>query len=342
MEIVERLPQDLPAAILVVIRTRTESDSLLPEILGRASTLPAAFAVNGEPLRPGRIYVAPPDFHLLVSGWHVRLNRGPRENGFRPAVDPLFRSAARHHGAGVMGVILSGALDDGSYGLKVLKESGGVAVVQDPGEATFPSMPANAIRVVDVDQVAPAGEIADLIVTWAATPTSGERVMARKNEPESQNAAESTNVQEMEEEFGSPSGLTCPECGGALWEIQDGELIRYRCHVGHQLSIEGLDAEQQNAVENALWSAIRVLEEHADLRNRMARRAEAGGMQTVSEAFSRSARDSEQQAHTIRELLFSRAEPSPIPLAEFEAAKSVKLSTNGRGRKTARRKAAVR
>ena len=156
--------------------------------------------------------------------------------------------------------------------------------------------------------------------------------MARTKEPEPQDSAEETDVKEMEQEFGPPSGLTCPDCGGALWEIQDGKLMRYRCHVGHQFSIEGLDAEQQNAVESALWSAVRVLEEHADLRKRMARRAEAGGMKAVREAFAKSAHDSQTQAHTIRELLFGRTEPSPLPLAELEAAKRAKRSPNGRGR----------
>jgi two-component system chemotaxis response regulator CheB len=219
-----------------------------------------------------------------------------------------------------MGVILSGALDDGTYGLKVLKDSGGMAVVQDPNEAIFSSMPANAIRFVDVDYVLPAAQIAELIIRSSAVRAEGEGVraegkgaMARKKEIEPQNVAEETDVQETEREFGPPSGLTCPDCGGALREIQEARLTRYRCHVGHQFTQEGLDAGEQDKVEEALWSAIRVLEEHADLRRRMARRAELTGMNRVREAFAKSARDSQQQALTIRELLFGRSAPSPIP-----------------------------
>ena len=165
--------------------------------------------------------------------------------------------------------------------------------------------------------------------------------MARQKEPEPQNPTEETDVEEMEETFGPPSGLTCPDCGGALWEITNGELTRYRCHVGHQYTTEGLDAEQQDAVENALWSAVRVLEEHAELRNRMASRAQEAGMEAVSSGFSESAVDSQQQAHTIRELLFSRALPEsqPAPKARSAAKRpnGRGASGNGKGRKPRRR-----
>jgi two-component system, chemotaxis family, protein-glutamate methylesterase/glutaminase len=356
LQIISRLPNSLSVPILIVVHTRTEGDSVLPQILGRVSRVPVCFATDRAAITPGHIYIAPPDFHLLVTPLGIRLNRGPRENGFRPAIDPLFRSAARVYRSGTMGIILSGALDDGSYGLKVLKDSGGVAVVQDPDEAPFPSMPANAIRVVDVDHVMPAAQIPAVITKLSELSPKKESSMARKiqpttdgprrggtgREPEPQNVADETEVQDMQETFGPPSGLTCPDCGGALWEIHDGALARYRCHVGHQFSIEGLDGEQQDAVESALWSAVRVLEEHADLRHRMARRAEASGMQTVSEAFTKSARDSHRQAHTIRGLLFGRDEPSPMPFAEIESARAAKRSASveevgGNGRSTALR-----
>jgi two-component system, chemotaxis family, protein-glutamate methylesterase/glutaminase len=342
LSIVERLPASLDVPILIVVHTRSEGDSVLPQILGRVSALPVCFANHLAEIKPGHVYIAPPDFHMLVTPLGIRLNRGPRENGFRPAIDPLFRAAARVYRSSVMGIILSGALDDGTYGLKVLKDSGGIAVVQEPADASFPSMPANAIRVVDVDHVLPASQIAALIAGLSENFIKGEPAMARKHrpttqsprrgdpgeEPEPQDVSDETEVQDMQKEFGPPSGQTCPDCGGALWEIQDGALARYRCHVGHQFSIEGLDAEQQDAVESALWSAVRVLEEHADLRHRMARRAEDGGMSAVSEAFTKSARESHQQAHTIRGLLFGRAEPSPMPLVEIENARAAKR-TNG-------------
>ena len=328
LQIIERLPNSLSVPILIVVHTRAEGDSLLPQVLGRVSRFPVCFATDRAEIKPGHIYVAPPDFHMLVTPLGIRLTRGPRENGFRPAIDPLFRSAARVYRSGVMGVILSGALDDGAYGLKVLKDSGGIAVVQDPDDAPFPSMPANAIRAVNVDYVLPASQMSSLIASLSEISIKGEPRMAPQQEPEPQDVSDETEVEDMQEKFGPPSGLTCPECGGALWEINDGALARYRCHVGHQYSIDGLDAEQHAEVEGALWSAVRMLEEHADLRHRMARRAEAGGLPSVGEAFTKSARDSHRQAHTIRELLFGRAEPSPIPLAEIESARVATRSTS--------------
>jgi two-component system chemotaxis response regulator CheB len=243
----------------------------------------------------------------------MTLSRGPRENGFRPAIDPLLRSAAYAYGPRAMGVILSGALDDGTYGLKVLKEAGGVAVAQDPNEAAQRSMPLSAIRFAGVDHVLRAEEIAALITELAGAPAEGAHGMARTREPEPQKASDETDIQEMQEELGPPSGLTCPDCGGALWEVREGQLMRYRCHVGHQFSVETLDAEQQDAVEAALWSAVRILEEHADLRERMARRAEASSLNTVAQGFTEGARNSRQQAHTIRELLYRREEPPHPP-----------------------------
>lgn len=342
IDIVEELPASMTAAILIVVHTKTEGESFLPEILGRRSEVPVSFAEDGGTIEPGHIYVAPPNVHLLVGANGFRLHQGPRENGFRPAVDPLFRTAARRYGARLMGVILSGALDDGTYGLKVVKDAGGVAVVQDPDEAAFPSMPMSALRYVEVDHVLPAAQIAKLIADGAADSIEGEGSMGRQKEPEPQNPSEKTDVEEMEENFGAPSALTCPDCGGALWEVKNGELTRYRCHVGHQFTTEGLDAEQQDAVENALWSAVRVLEEHAELRNRMATRAQQAGMEAVSSGFSESALDSTRQADTIRELLFSRALPDPQPAQTKSSVSSTsepKLARpNGKeGRKSRRR-----
>jgi two-component system chemotaxis response regulator CheB len=337
MDIVEQLPADLNKSILIVVHTKTEGESYLAEILGRLTELPVEFARDGAGIQPGRIYIAPPNVHMLVGAHGVRLHQGPRENGFRPAVDPLFRTAARHYGPRVMGVILSGALDDGTYGLKVVKAGGGVAVVQDPDEAAFPSMPLSALRYVEVDHVLPALQIAELITKKHDESTVGEPTMARPKETEPQNPAEETDVEQMVDTFGPPSGLTCPDCGGALWEITNGELVRYRCHVGHQFTTEGLDAEEQDAVENALWSAVRVLEEHAELRSRMATRAEAAGMGAVSSGFSESAGDSRRQADTIRELLFTRALPKAQPSLPGPALKGSNggagTDPNGKGRK---------
>jgi two-component system chemotaxis response regulator CheB len=312
LTIVKHLPTSLTACVIVVVHNN--SSSQLPTILARTSALPVAVPEDGDPIVPGRILVAPPDYHVLVARGRVVLNRGPRENGFRPAIDPLFRTAARAYRGRVMGVILSGALDDGAYGMKVIKDAGGVTVVQDPDEAPIPSMPLNVIENVAVDHVASTAAMPELIARLTARGTSKGTVMRRRKEPEPQDP-NPTEVDEMMATFGPPSGLTCPDCGGALWEIRDGNLVRYRCHTGHQFSPESLETSQRTDVEGALWTAVRALEEQAGLRKRMAERAQRAGLQVVHEKFAEAAQESHRQAAAIRELLFERPDPVPVTAA---------------------------
>ena len=307
--IVERLPAGFDASVLIVTHTAA-ADGALPQILSRVSALPAAFARDREPLQRGRIYVAPPDFHLIVAESAVRVVHGPRENGFRPAIDPLFRTAARELGPRVVGVVLSGALSDGTYGLGLVKQHGGVAVVQDPAEADFESMPRSALGVVDVDYVLSAAEIAVTLIRLSQTVAQRPRlheepIMPRSDDLEPQLTTTTTQVAEMEDRFGSASALTCPDCGGALWEVQESRVLRYQCHVGHQYAPDSLEAKQRDAVDTALWSAVRVLEEHAELKTRMAKRAADNGLEAVSQGFVQGASDADTQAQRIRALLFT-------------------------------------
>jgi two-component system chemotaxis response regulator CheB len=301
------LPESLGACVLVVMHAAPDGSGVLPEILARSTSLPVAFARNGDPLEPGRVYVARPDWHLIVTPGGLGVIHGPRENGFRPAIDPLFRTAARELGPRVIGVILSGALADGTYGLSVVKHHGGIAIVQDPDDAIIGSMPLNAIKYVEVDHVLPARDIGAVIdqLTSVNEARQGEVEMPRrKDELEPQLLSEETEVAEMQERFGPPSALTCPECGGALWEVQEGRVVRYQCHVGHQYAADNLEEGQRDLIDGALWSAVRVLEEHAALKLRMAERAAAGGLMTVSQGFAEGARAAHEQAQRIRTVLF--------------------------------------
>ena len=313
IEIFSGLPPALRGSVLVVVHTMSDGTSYLPRILSRQTKIAVAFAENNAPIERGHVYIAPPDTHLLVERGKMCLSHGPKENGFRPAVDPLFRSASRAYGAGVMGIILSGALDDGTYGMKVIKDHGGTTVVQDPDEASQPGMILSAQRYVTIDHVLRAKEIAGAIARCCGSVDGkkGKAAMSRPREPEPQHESEETDVHEMEEDFGAPSALTCPDCGGALWEIRDGKLSRYRCHVGHQFTLEGLDGQQRNSVEAALWTAVRALEERAELRTRMSERAAGSAMDAVAQGFAESAREAQQQAATIRELLFGHSRPAP-------------------------------
>lgn len=338
--IVKQLPASFPACVAIVIHNNGRSH--LPAILARVSELPVVVPENGDAIVPGRIIVAPPDHHLLVSEGTLMLHQGPRENGFRPAIDPLFRTAARAYGNRVMAILLSGAQDDGTYGMQVIKNAGGVTVVQHPDEAAVPSMPLSAIANVEIDHVATVSAIVDLMITRAG-PTSrkGNAVMAPAEPLEPQDPDKPTPVRAMIAAFGPPSGITCPDCNGALWEIREGQLVRYRCHVGHQYSPERLEAGQSDAVEGALWSAVRALEEQADLRQRMAERAHASGLVSVRARFSDAAHESHRQAASIRELLFGRMTPPeepatvPRPRAAAGRDKTRRASKNAaRGRRT--------
>ena len=305
-ELVRGLPADFPAAIFIVVHVSSSSPGLLPQILTSRGKLPAAYAVEAMPIRPGRILIAPPDYHLLIKSGCVCVTRGPKENGFRPAVDPLFRTAARAYGPRVIGIILSGMLDDGTMGLSHIKAAGGIAIVQDPAEASFPSMPASAIQNVDVDRVLPIREMpgALLELVHAQIPEGVERMPNHKNiEPDiAEVGSEALVTGELPY---PPTALTCPECGGALWELKNGKLLRFRCHVGHAYTAESLVSEQGNALEAAMWTALRALEESAALRRRMAERARKGNFPAMAKQYLDQAAESEARAAVVRKVLVS-------------------------------------
>lgn len=311
LRLAEDLPAGLPATVLVAMHTGPDNPGILPEMLSRVSKLRARYPVDGDSLVHGTIMVAPADHHLLVEGEGVSVTRGPRENGFRPAIDPLFRTAAAHHGPRVTGVVLSGGLNDGTYGLMQIKHAGGVAVVQRVEEAIVKSMPLSAIRAVEIDHIVGIDEMAPLLARLARTPAGdGGRVMPmnrKKRDP----AVRGTHALHANQFDGPPSAFTCPECGGALWEKRNGHLVRFSCHVGHSYTAEGLVAEQHNGVEMALWSAVRALEEHAELHRRLAHGADERGLAVIAKGYAERANGSEHHANMIREVLMKDEAPRP-------------------------------
>lgn len=261
------LPGDLAAAVLIVMHTSADGPYLLPDILRRVTALGVAKVVDGAPLEHGRLYVAPPDHHLLVKGDLVRLSRGPKENRSRPAIDPLFRTAAASHGPHVVGVILTGMLDDGTAGLSAVKERGGTTVVQDPQEAMYPSMPNSALQHVGADFVVRLAEIAPLLARLVRQPTKTSDLapVSRRIEIESRFVEmETMSVKDMDA-IGSHAGFSCPECHGPIWGIKDGTLQRYRCHVGHAYTARSMVAGQIEAQETHLWQALRLMKERVAL-----------------------------------------------------------------------------
>jgi two-component system chemotaxis response regulator CheB len=284
------LPADLAAPVLVVLHVSPGGTSVLPHILARAGTLPAAHAADGEELQPGRIYVAPPDCHLLTEDGIVRLSRGPRRNGHRPAIDALFEAAADVHGPRVIGVLLSGVLDDGSLGLLRIKACGGRTVVQDPADAAYPAMPLHAIERGAADTVLPLAAIAAEIDRLARAP--------QPRGPGRMRPVQKDNPHERPGEESPPSPFTCPECGGSLWDKgQEGEKA-YICRVGHSFTEYTLLAEQAERVENSIWAAMRALEERASMSRRLAHTLRGRGNEYSAKRLE--VRAAEAEAHEAR------------------------------------------
>lgn len=309
--LVAALPDDYPAPVCVVMHTGPQSPGVLDAILTRAGTLPALHPKNGERMKAGRIYVAPPDCHLVIEPGLVRVTKGPRENRFRPAIDPLFRSAAQVYGPNAIGVILTGSLDDGTAGLWTVKQLGGTAIVQDPAEALFPSMPLSAIEHVNVDYVLPLAEIGPLLVKLTAAPVEA----APADVPEGLNvevkiAMEHNPIDAGVEQLGQPSIFACPDCHGVLLELKEGNRSRFRCHTGHAYSVASLLAAVDDAMEDSLWNAIRSFEEAQMLMTRVAEHLQTShGGSDAQELLDRAA-EARRQSDVLRKLVTER-EPTP-------------------------------
>ena len=307
--LVAALPAKLPAAVFIVLHISPTSPSLLPIILARDSNLSVVHATDGEPIVNGRVYVAPPDQHLIIEDRNVKLVHGPKENLHRPSIDALFRSAARWAGPRVIGVVLTGALDDGKVGMRAIKQRGGSAIVQHPDDAAFPSMPMSVMQEIKVDYSLPLREIAPLLNELShQTVAEGRYAVPDEIEIETRIAEQEMEGDELiasVEQIGRISKLTCPDCHGALWEINDADILRYRCHVGHAYSAEALSDGQSQMLEVALWSAVRALEEQTVLAKRIVQRARKANHERAARLFERRAREAEEHGSVIRQLLLS-------------------------------------
>lgn len=333
-KLVRNLPADLPAAIFVAIHVPPHRTSILPKILSRAGAIAATHPEDGEIIQPGCIYVAPSDQHLMIQDSRIRLLRGPKENGFRPAIDPLFRTAARTYKGRVIGVILSGSLDDGTSGAAIVKAHGGIVIAQDPEEALFGDMPRNAIENVAVDYIVPSAEIPSLLVRLVNEPVSEEEVGLMPDEIdmlENELVQQDKALLEQGKRPGEPSVITCPDCGGVLWEIDEGELLRFRCHVGHAYSVESLMAGQTDALELALWTAARALEEKASLARRMAARMRRNKSELTAARFESQANDTEERAMLVRQVLLGNIPLASSETDEPETSKSGERESGGEG-----------
>lgn len=292
-------------AIFVVWHLSPGMRTILPDLLSRKGPLPAAHPQDGDPIEPGRIYIAPADHHMLVERGYIRVARGPKENRFRPAVDPLFRSAAYVYGARTVGVVLSGALDDGTSGLWTVKLRGGTTVVQDPADALHRSMPLNAMENVTIDYKLPAAAIGPLLARLGREEAAADRALSEtahaKLEREVRIAEEDEALEKDLLHYGELSRYTCPECHGVLTLLRDGRIVRFRCHTGHAYSASVLLESLGEQVEDRLWEAVRALDETVILLNQMGEAAARDGDTRAAERLFDRAREAHERSAPIRE-----------------------------------------
>ena len=285
-EVVRQLPPDLPAAIFVVIHLYPRTGSALPEILSRSGPLSAVHPANGTVIEHGRIYVAPPDHHLIIEPGHVHLGTGPKEQHQRPSINVSFRSAANAYRERVIGVLLTGQLDDGVAGLWSIKRHGGLAVVQNPEEASFPSMPLSALREIETDYTVRLADMGSLF----------QRLVSEDGRSAGHGSNSGGALQP------NLTDLTCPDCRGTIWEVPKGHFKEYRCRVGHTYSPKSMLSEHFAAQEKAMYAAIVALEEGAALASRLAEQMEP----ELAECLRKESHERDAQAAQLKEILKQR------------------------------------
>lgn len=307
--LVAGLPADLPASLFIVWHMSPDIKGVLPQVLNRFSALPAGDALDKEPIIKGRIYIAPVDHHLLIEKDRVRITRGPKENRFRPAIDPLFRSAGYTYGSRVIGIVLSGALDDGSAGLWTIKWYNGLAIVQDPVDAEVSSMPQNALEAVNMDYKVPVSEMPELLIKLVneSAPVYDE-INGRENERTKMEigvAMEDETLKKKLMDLGDLTPYTCPECHGVLTAFRDGNLLRFRCHTGHAFSVDSLLASISENIEVNLWTAVRSVQESVMLLNHMGDHFAAMNQPKFAAMYFKKAQEAASRARIVRKAVFT-------------------------------------
>ncbi|MGE5412506.1 MAG: chemotaxis protein CheB [Clostridiales bacterium] len=310
-DLIVQFPEDMKASVFIVVHISAESPNMLPMIFGRRSQLKCVQAKDGEKIRNGTIYVAPPDYHLIIKDENIQITRGPKENRARPAIDPLFRSAAVNFGTRVIGILLSGMLDDGVSGLSSIKKCGGIAIVQHPEDALFPDMPLHALANVEVDYNLPVNKMGAVIYRLVKE----NKVNGNRNTPEhlkneveiAEKGVENDKEVSNDMSISSISGLvmTCPECNGPLFEIKDDKVLRFRCITGHAYTAENLLAQQNEVFEAALFAALRILQEKANMLERLYEESKSEDNKQGRDLKKR-ADESRKYASVIRDIILYR------------------------------------
>jgi two-component system, chemotaxis family, protein-glutamate methylesterase/glutaminase len=308
------LPKDLPASILVVVHMPSSSAGLLPPLSTSSSiALPVQNAVDGAELSTGHVYLAPPNRHLLVIDGHLKLGTGPRENLSRPAIDPLFRSAAISHGPRAIGLILSGMLNDGASGLAAIKRGGGIALVQAPSDCEAPEMPSAALEATPVDLSAPRHDLPAAVLRFVSEAPGPAREVTRDILLDVEIAAGNPVDHDRLRAVADPATITCPDCGGVLSEIREDRPLRFRCQVGHAFTDKTLLEYQEGLVDEAMRVALRIIEERAALVAKMGREARQAGRMSLAEMHDEKAVEYKEQADILRKAILSSMDLADLP-----------------------------
>ncbi len=302
-EIIRDLPNNLAASVFIVLHSHERAPRFYPQFLADASSLDVSYPTHLQRFEAGRVYIAPPNQHLLLRQGQMLLSSGPFENRSRPAIDPLFRSAAVGYHAHVVGVVLTGLNDDGADGLDAIKRCGGITMIQDPEHAVYPDMPRAAMERTQVDFVGTPPQIAQQIVRWTKIPPDGLVEIPDDLYVEARMTERLMSNMNSMKEFGDPVPISCPSCAGPLWEKRNAVSDRYRCHMGHAFSSRTLLMDQDEAVEKALWSAVRTLEERSRMLQNLADRAKATKRHTTSSLYRGRAEKAKKEAQHIHAVI---------------------------------------
>ncbi len=322
-EVVSQLPRDFPTPVFVAMHIPAYAPSPLPEILSRAGSLPALHPEDHSKTEAGHIYVAPPDHHLLIDDGFVAVKRGPKENGFRPSIDALFRSAAYSYGPGAVGVVLSGSLNDGTSGLWSIKRLGGTAIIQEPNGAQYPSMPRSVLEYVEPDYQASPSAIGSLLLqlaqhepSQAAASQQNAEEDIRRMAIESQIAAGIPLPEKTVLDLGELTPFTCPECLGTLVRITEGKLQRFRCHTGHGFTADALLEGMTELNTERLWQATRGYQEGTMLLEHMAQHFQEHGDEATARTFLAKSREFNRQALQLHDIILRQEQLSEGKLAQ--------------------------
>lgn len=323
MEVVKSLPVDLKASIFIVQHVAADTVSYLPQILSKAGPLRAVHPKDGEPIGQGIIYVAPPDHHMLIENGNILIKKGPKENNFRPSIDTLMRSAAYEYGPRVIGIVLTGYLNDGTSGLWSVKRLGGTTLVQNPEEAMYPDMPRNVLKYVVVDYILPLYEIGRKLGELVSQPVNTDHLpdteaIKKRLKIETDIAAQQNAFEKGIMHMGEPSNLTCPECGGTLVSLQEGKLLRYRCHTGHGYSSGSLLSGITDSIETKLWQTLRSMEEGIMLLEQTATQYEKAGNEPDAKDFYHKAGLLRERSKVLLDFIYANGQINDIT-EDFQA-----------------------